>query len=184
MELQLSENAVVLIHFLTEAPHKAWKKEHWHPASKENADRIAGEEISKIARWLNEKVWGAITLRSSPEAKELALEAIRKLKLAYEGEGPVKDPSLKAPDGAVMELPRDQYRDVAWATVQSLFERPYKPKKVLLGKRLVARLQDLVKHYRGKPIECNYTLTPHFSDLENALDGKLLPTSDDAEKDD
>ncbi len=176
MEIELTEEAVHLLHFMVNSPASAWKKELWHPASKENADRIAGDDLAKISRWLNEKVWGKVALRVGPEGKAFAMAAAERLKKAYEdGDGPVKE-------GGV-DIPREQYRQLAWSSVQAIFERPYTRKKHLLGKRLVERVQDLLKHYRGKPTEGNVHLTVNFADLENALEGKPIATADDAEKD-
>lgn len=175
VELELTEEAAHLIFLMVNAPQNAWKKEHWHPASKENADRIAGTEIAKISRWLNDRVFGKVALRVGPEAKALATSTIERLQKAYDGDGPVKEGGI--------DIPREQYREIAWSSVRALFERPIVNKKVILGKRLVERLQDLVKHYRGKPIEGNMSLTTHFADLENALDGKPVVTADMAELD-
>lgn|SRR3990167_3612309 len=177
VELDLTTEAANLIHHLTVNPGVYWKKEDWHPASKENADRIAGEEISKIAKWIEERVFGKIALRVGPEARALAMATIERLKKAYEdGDGPVKE-------GGV-DIPREQYRQIAWGSVQAVFERPYTRRKVLLGKRLAARLQDLLKHYRGKMTQGTASLTTNFSDLEAALEGKPIPSAEDAEKDD
>lgn len=177
MEIELTRESIDLIFLLTNSPGKAWKKEHWHPASKENADAVASRDVTSIARWLDERVLGKFAPKDTPEAKTAALLLCDRLKIIYDGgEGPIKDGD--------QQIPREQYREAIWAGIRNIFEREYKTGKHKIKKKYIERLQDLVKHYRGKPVEGSVTLTMQFADLDAALDGKPLPSASDVEGDD
>lgn len=156
MRLELTKEAVQMIHLMLVVPHQAWKKEdHYDPK-----DKLIRRDVSSLMRWVDKHLLQEVK-ETDEEASKTLLQLLNEL---YEKGAP------------------DKAKSDAWKRSAFLFGREYKAGSYGLKEKGVERLKEILKHYVDK--KSTVRLDQQISDLEEALDsnGKIGSADDMVEE--